>query len=265
MAMGTAWSEAGSPGWHETSTRTTKCSDAVLFSLTKCPNMATVAQLRPKVLLIEEDDGVRSALDLTLTREGVDVRCKPGECELEELEDDVEDFRPHLAILDVPSPRSRGLAMARFLRRPDLQVICLADNQESRFAALRAGADHCLVKPFSMQELLAHTRALLAGSAKKGEAALRIADLVLDEGKHTVFRGGNPLELTRTEFDLLAVLARHPGQVLSKRQLLTQVWGFDDNDPNLVEVHICSLRKKLEAQGSRLIYTLRSLGYVLSP
>lgn len=228
------------------------------------PEDERVERCRPKVLLLEDDDGVRSALGLTLSREGVNVRCKTAACELEELEADVDDFRPHLTILDVPSPRSRGLAMARFLRRRDLQVICLADSRESRFDALRAGADHCLVKPFSMQELLARSWALLAGSTKKGESALSIADLVLDEGKHTVSRGGNLLKLTRTEFDLLAVLARHPGQVLSKGQLLTQVWGFDDNDPNLVEVHICSLRKKLEAHGARLIHTVRSLGYVLS-
>jgi two-component system OmpR family response regulator len=97
------------------------------------------------------------------------------------------------------------------------------------------------------------------------KSARRIGDLVIDEAAHTVCRAGSLVELTRTEFELLLALARHPAQVLSRAQLLGQVWGFDHYGPNLVEVHICSLRKKLEAHGPRLIHTIRSAGYVLRP
>lgn len=219
---------------------------------------------RPKVLLVEDDDGVRSALDLSLRRVGIDVRSQPAGREFDELKDDVDEFRPDLAILAVPAPTSRGFAMVSYFCHRDVQVICLADNLQGRIVALRAGAHDCLVRPFSIQELIVRARAVLAGSTKTPGAPLYIADVVLDEATRTVCRAGKILELTRTEFDLLAVLARHPAQVLSKVQLFGQVWGFGDYDPNLVEVHICSLRKKLEAHGSRLIHTRRNTGYVLS-
>jgi DNA-binding response OmpR family regulator len=90
-----------------------------------------------------------------------------------------------------------------------------------------------------------------------------VGDLVVDDGARTVVRGGVPLELTRTEYDLLVMLVQHVGRVLSKTQLLTQVWGFDAYDPNLVEVHMSALRRKLEATGPRLIHTVRGAGYVL--
>ena len=91
----------------------------------------------------------------------------------------------------------------------------------------------------------------------------QIGDLLIDEAARTVVRGGEVLNLTRTEYDLLAVLVQHPGQVLTKTQLLTQVWGFDAFDGNLVEVHLSALRRKLEAHGPRLVQTVRGMGYVL--
>ena len=87
--------------------------------------------------------------------------------------------------------------------------------------------------------------------------------MVIDEGARVVMRGGQKLDLTRTEYELLAMLAQHPGQVLSKIQLLTQVWGFDAYDANLVEVHMSALRRKLEAHGPRVVHTVRGMGYVL--
>lgn len=220
------------------------------------------------MLLIGKNDAVASAVDLTLARDGMDVRRKAAghDCDgLDDLGGEVEQFRPDVAIFDVPSPRSRGFGVATFLSHRGLNVICLADTQESRFAALRAGANDCLVKPFSMRQLLSRTHALLSGPVKAPQSAHRVADLVVDETAHAVSRGGNPLDLTRTELELLSVLARHPAQVLSKGQLLAQVWGPGDHDTNLVEVHVCSLRKKLEAHGPQLIHTVRNLGYVLRP
>lgn len=224
-----------------------------------------MAKRRPKVLVIEQD-GAGSILGATLSREGVDVRCTSSGGALHELTEELRVFSPDLVILDLDLNATRdGYAMLRFLRQLDLRLILLADTLEDRLVALRDGVHEALVKPFSMNELLARTRALL-GWTKSSDSARRIGDLLLDEAAHTVSRGGNLIGLTPTEFDVLSVLARHPAQILSKGQLLAQVWGFGrDYDPNLVEVPVCSLRKKLEAHGSRMIHTVRSTGYVLKP
>lgn len=225
-----------------------------------------VATGRPRVLLIGRDAAVRSTVDVALSREGLEVRSKSRQPGLREFTDDVEAFHPDVVILDVDLAVARdGYAMVRLLRQLDLRSILLADTLDERLVALRAGVHDCLVKPLSMQELATRTRGLLARSRKTSGPARRVADLVLDEAAHTVSRGGNAVDLTRTEFRLLSALARHPAQVLSKGQLLGQVWGSGDYDTNLVEVHICTLRKKLEAHGPRLVHTVRSVGYVLRP
>ena len=140
-----------------------------------------------------------------------------------------------------------------------------ADTVEERLEGFDAGADAYLVKPCSMAELLARVQDLLRRTGRLSSAVRQIGDIVIDDAARTVIRGGQTVELTRTEYDLLAVLAKHQGQVLSKVQLLTQVWGFDAYDVNLVEVHMSSLRRKLEAHGPRLIQTVRGVGYVLRP
>ena len=114
-----------------------------------------------------------------------------------------------------------------------------------------------------MAELLARVRALLKRSGRLSSASWQVGDLVVDEDARSVVRAGVALDLTRTEYELLAVLVRHVGKVLSKTQLLTQVWGFDAYDANLVEVHMSALRRKLEAAGPRVVHTVRGAGYVL--
>jgi two-component system OmpR family response regulator len=159
-----------------------------------------------------------------------------------------------------------GYTLARVLRRTgDLPLLFLtaADGLDDRLAGFEAGADDYLVKPFSMAELLARAQALLRRSGRLSSAVTRVGDLVVDHGARTIVRGGESLELTRTEYELLLALAQHPGQVLSKVQLLTQVWGFDAYDTNVVEVHLSALRRKLEAHGPRLVHTVRGIGYVL--
>jgi DNA-binding response OmpR family regulator len=96
-------------------------------------------------------------------------------------------------------------------------------------------------------------------------STVQVGDLVVDEDARLAVRSGQALELTATEFKLLAYLAGHRGRILSKTQLLTQVWGYDEYDPNLVEVHVSALRRKLEQHGPRLIHTARGLGYVVRP
>jgi DNA-binding response OmpR family regulator len=179
----------------------------------------------------------------------------------------VEQFRPDLAVLDVRlGTGPDGYSTARLLRaHGEVAVIMLtaADTVAERLEGFSSGADDYIVKPFSVAELLARIEAVLRRTGRLTSAVRQFADVIIDDSARTVLRAGQKLELTRTEFDLLTVMAKHPGQVLSKVQLLTQVWGFDAYDVNLVEVHMSSLRRKLEAHGPRLIQTVRGVGYVL--
>lgn len=219
---------------------------------------------RARVLVVEDDRPIRSSVDVALRAEGYEVLARPDATDVQEA---AATFRPDLAILDVRLPVGPdGYATARLLRAgSDLPILFLtaADGIEDRLAGFDAGGDDYLIKPFSMAELLARARALLKRAGRLSSAVYQIGDLVIDDGARTVMRGGEVLNLTRTEYDLLSVLAQHPGQVLTKVQLLTQVWGFEAYDGNLVEVHLSALRRKLEAHGPRLVQTVRGMGYVL--
>ncbi len=225
-----------------------------------------MATRKPRVLVVEDDRPIRSALEVALRGEDYEVEALP---DARAVQTAAERFRPDLAILDVRLPDGPdGYTAARFLRAgSDLPILFLtaADGVEDRLAGFEAGGDDYLAKPFSMAELLARAKALLRRAGRLSSSVRQVSDLVIDDGARTVVRNGTIVDLTRTEYDLLAVLAQHPGQVLSKVQLLTQVWGFDAYDANLVEVHMSSLRRKLEAHGPRVIQTVRGVGYVLRP
>ena len=218
----------------------------------------------PRVLVVEDDAPIRVALDIALRGESWQVLALGDGHGLVEA---VEDFRPDLAVLDVRlAGGPDGYSLARQLRRRStLPIIFLtaADAVEDRLAGFEAGGDDYLVKPFAMAELLARVRALLKRSGRLASASWQVGDLVVDDSARSVVRAGTSLELTRTEFDLLSVLVRHVGTVLSKTQLLVQVWGFDAYDANLVEVHMSALRRKLEQSGPRIVHTVRGAGYVL--
>lgn len=219
---------------------------------------------KARVLVVEDDAPIRSALGVALRAEGYEVQAEPDGTNLDQV---MERFRPDLAVLDVRLPAGPdGYAMARILRgSSDLPVLFLtaADGIDDRLAGFQAGADDYLAKPFSMAELLARTQALLRRAGRLASAVWQVGDLVVDDGARVVMRAGHKLDLTRTEYGLVSLLAQQPGQVHSKVQLLAQVWGFDAYDSNLVEVHMSALRKKLETHGSRLIHTVRGMGYVL--
>ena len=219
---------------------------------------------KARVLVVEDDRPIRSSLEVALRGEGYEVVASAGAPKVGDMADT---FRPDLALLDVRlGVGPDGYGIARELRaRSDLPILFLtaADGIDDRLAGFDAGGDDYLVKPFSMAELLARVRALLKRAGRLSSAATQIGDLVIDDGARTVVRAGQVLELTRTEYELLSVLAQHLGQVLTKTQLLTQVWGFDAFDGNLVEVHLSALRRKLEAHGPRIVQTVRGVGYVL--
>ena len=170
---------------------------------------------------------------------------------------------PDLAVLDVRLPSDSGFALARRLQaRSEVSIIFLTarDAVADRVEGLELGADDYVVKPFALEELLARIRAVLRRSGRLS-TVLEVGDLLIDEHGGWVKRRRQEIPVTTTELRLLAFLVRHRGQALSKDQLLTQVWGYDAYDRNLVEVHVSALRRKLERAGPRVIHTVRGIGY----
>jgi two-component system, OmpR family, response regulator len=226
--------------------------------------MAEMAGGSSRILVVDDHDDYREVLMLALGREGFDVE---GVADGFDALKQVERERPDLVILDVQlDTGADGFAVGRRLRDiGDVPILYLtaAERLEDRLAGFDAGADDYVTKGTPLSELFARVRALLRRSGAGSGEVLKVGDLVIDEPARVVRRDGQPVDLTRTEFELLVTLARNRGRVLSKDNLLSQVWGFDAYDPNLVEVHISALRRKLEEKGPRLIQTVRSIGYIL--
>ena len=216
------------------------------------------------MLIVEDDSTVRTALAEVLEREDMRV------CAVDngsDAQDQVEAFRPDVAILDVGLPgKLSGFEVAQWLKsRGDIALIFLtaADALDDRLKGFGLGADDYLVKPFAVPELVARLKAVLRRAGRLVSRTVEVRDLIVDEGTRTAMRGGVELALTPLEFELLLVLAKHADTVFSKRQLLALVWGFADFDPNLVEVHVSALRRKLEEHGPRMVETARNAGYVI--
>lgn len=220
----------------------------------------------PLVLVVDDDEDIRKALERALRLEGFAVRVAEGGRRALEL---VEAERPGVMVLDVVMPDLSGISVVSRLRaRGDEIPICILsarDEVEDRVAGLEAGADDYVVKPFDIGELAARLRALLRRMPSGSGEPIRVGDLVVDPARRTVHRAGRAIELTRREFELLEELARHRNVVLSRDQLLEQVWGYDfEVDGNVVDVFVGYLRRKLEADGEpRMIHTVRGVGFVL--
>ena len=217
-----------------------------------------------RVLVVEDDETLRWCVRDGLLDAGYQVATAADGNGFDTL---VDSFRPDVALLDVMLPGTSGLALARRLRaRTQSAVIFLTarDAVPDRLAGFDAGADDYLVKPFVMAELLARTRAVLRRSGALTSARLQVGDLLVDEDAGEVIRAGRAIPVTATELRLLTYLARNRGRVLSKTQILTQVWGYEAYDPNLVEAYVSALRRKTEVDGSRLIHTVRGVGYRMS-
>ena len=174
-----------------------------------------------------------------------------------------------LIILDVMLPGRDGWSIIADLRRKAVATPVLfltaRDAVQDRVKGLELGADDYLVKPFAFSELLARARSILRRGPTRQPSVLRVADLELDLHRHRVSRGRRPLDLTPKEFQLLSLLMRHGGEVLSRTLIAEQVWDINfDGDSNVVEVHIRRLRSKADDPFERkLIHTVRGVGYVL--
>ena len=218
-----------------------------------------------RILVADDELAVRDALGRALSSEGYDVAfARDGRETLAAVEND----EPDAAVLDVMMPPPDGLEVCRRLRAADntLPILMLTARREvsDRVAGLDAGADDYLPKPFALDELLARLRALLRRVPTPG-GPLEYADVVLDSNAHLAWRSGARLQLTRTEFALLELFLRAPERVLTRSEILVEVWGYDFGPTsNSLEVYVGYLRRKLEESGRpRLIHTVRGVGYVL--
>ena len=219
-----------------------------------------------RILIAEDDRRVRASLERALTLEGYEVVTVGDGAKALELHAE----RPaDLLLLDVSMPNADGLSVCRRIRErgDETPVLMLTARHEihDRVAGLDAGADDYVVKPFALDELLARLRARLRGGADgPDDDTLTLGDLRLDVPGRRVTRGGATLDLSRTEFDLLEVLVRNAGVVLSRDQLYDTVWdGALDTESKTLDVYVGYLRKKLEIDGqSRLLHTVRGLGYI---
>jgi two-component system response regulator PrrA len=217
------------------------------------------------VLVVDDDPAIRRSLERGLRLSGFKVRTAEGGHEALAA---IGQAPPDVLVLDVSMPKMSGIEVCERLRGDgqDLPVLMLSalDETSDRIAGLQAGGDDYLVKPFALQELVLRLRALLRRRPPAGEV-LRVAGLVIDPAARTAERDGRPLELTRREFELLEVLARNTGLVLTRDQLLERVWGYDfDVRTDAVDTFVSYLRRKLEADGRpRLVHTVRGVGFVL--
>jgi len=220
-----------------------------------------------KILVVDDERAVRDSLRRALELQGYEVELAADGAEaLARLNTN---GHPDAIVLDILMPEVDGLEVCRQIRRAGNSVPVLMltarDAVGDRVEGLDAGADDYLVKPFALEELLARVRALLRRGAASVDGVLRFADLELDPQTREVHRGGERIDLTRTEFNLLELFMLNPRQVLTRSIIFERVWGYDFGfASNSLDVYIGYLRRKTEAGGKpRLIQTVRGVGYAL--
>ncbi|MDO4717070.1 MAG: response regulator transcription factor [Propionibacteriaceae bacterium] len=223
-----------------------------------------------RVLAVDDEPSIVELLSMAMRYEGWEVTTASTGAEAVRA---ARETHPDAIILDMMLPDFDGMEVMRRVRAesPEVPVIFLTarDGVSDRIAGLTAGGDDYVTKPFSIEEVIARLRGLLrrtgATQARPG-SQLVVGDLMLDEDSHEVTRGGDPITLTATEFELLRYLMRNPRRVLSKAQILDRVWNYDfGGQANVVELYISYLRKKIDAGREPMIHTRRGAGYVLKP
>jgi two-component system, OmpR family, response regulator len=218
------------------------------------------------ILVVDDEASIVDAVSTALRYEGFEVvEAQTGREALAAAAR----AEPDLIVLDWMLPDVDGLEVGRRLRERGFKSAILfltaKDAVEDKVEALRAGGDDYVTKPFSLAELIARVQAILRRTTNDApDDVLRYRDLVLDEGRHEVRRGDEPIELTATEFSLLRYFMLNPQRVLSKGQILQNVWQYDfGGNANVVETYVSYLRRKLQAAGPPLIKTVRQAGYML--
>ena len=218
-----------------------------------------------KLLIIEDDEKILRLLQRVLNYEGYNVfLATEGRAGLSLTQDQ----KPALIILDWMLPDMDGLEVCAKLNKmttAPILMLTAKDQVEDKIKGFDSGADDYIVKPFDMEELFAHIRALLRRTAGDRVETLQMADLILDSKTHQAYRGDRAIRLTAKEYDLLDLFLRHPGQVMTREMIFDRVWDYDfGGESNVLDVYIRYLRQKLEENGEpRLIYTLRGVGYVM--
>jgi two-component system OmpR family response regulator len=220
-----------------------------------------------RILVVDDEPNIVDVVTMALRFQGFAVEgANTGREALER----VASFKPHLMVLDVMLPDMEGFDVARRLgaERALLPIVFLTarDATEDKIRGLTTGGDDYVTKPFSLEELVARIRTILrrAGLSEPDSNRLVFEDLELDEDTREVTRGGEPVELTGTEYRLLRYLLLNPRRVLTRAQLLDHVWDYDfGGDARVLETYISYLRKKLDRNGPPLIHTVRGVGYAL--
>lgn len=218
------------------------------------------------VLIADDDRNLLKMLSRTLTYEGLNVLTATDGHRALEL---AYAHHPDVIVLDWMMPGQDGLGVLEVLRQDHsptpVLMLTARDAIEDRVQGLESGADDYLVKPFAPAELVARVHALLRRANGGEPSSLTFADLRLDLDTREGWRGERRFSLTPTEYELLRLLMRHPRQVLTRTQILDQVWGYDfGGDENVIEVYVSYLRRKTEEGGEpRLVHTIRGIGYVL--
>ena len=228
-----------------------------------------------KILVVDDEPTLRNVLHYNLTKESHQVRTAGDG---EEAIDQAREYKPDLILLDVMLPKLDGFEVCKALRRESnvpILMLTAKDSEIDKVVGLEIGADDYITKPFSMRELVARVKAMirrsemLKGEMNAGQAEktrLAVGGIAMDLLQHRVMLNGSTINMKPKEFELLAFLLRHPGQVFSRDQLLDQVWGYEfGGDTRTVDVHIRWLREKIEEEPSKPTYleTVRGVGYRL--
>ncbi|GAA4093543.1 response regulator transcription factor [Nonomuraea soli] len=213
------------------------------------------------ILVVDDEPSIRDLLSASLRYSGFDVVTAADGYEAIEV---AERMQPDLVVLDVMLPDLDGFEVAKRLSNP-VVFLTARDGTEDKLLGLGIGDDY-VTKPFSLEEVQARIRAVLRrtrGELVPGQR-LQVADLVIDEDAHEVWRAGRPVRLSPTEYKLLHYFMTNAGRVVSKAQILDHVWNYDfGGDAGVVESYVSYLRRKVDDVEPRLIHTLRSVGYVL--
>jgi two-component system, OmpR family, response regulator len=220
----------------------------------------------PRVLVVDDEESLTELLATALRYEGFQVEvARTGRGALAAATS----FRPQLIVLDVMLPDLDGFEVQRRIAADGLRMPILfltaRSTTEAKVHGLTMGADDYVTKPFSLEELVARVHAVLRRSGQAEQPRrLEFADLEMDEDTHEVWRGGKPIELSPTEFNLLRYLLLNPRRVVSKAQIIDHVWRYDfGGDPRIVESYVSYLRKKVDFKQPPLIHTVRGVGYSL--